>query len=197
MTALDTFSETSLLSITRKDGDDREFSCLIETFEVSGGEKGFESIPTISGGRRKRFSPEEDTEITIEGYATEIGTDTGAVGKGFFDLKYGEDADSLQPMSISTDHSHDEFQIAILNTDNAALTAATSATVDGDKALRMLFKNGHFTNVESSFSDMVLKFSVTFKVTPFDALNASNIVLESTDGTALKVLDAVPAYVTA
>lgn len=194
MTALDTFSETSLMSITRKGGTDREFSCLIETFDVSGGEKGFESVPMISGGRRKRFMPEEDTEITIEGYATEIGTDTGDLGKGFFDLKYGEDSDDLQPMLVSSNHNHDEFQVVILNTDNTSITAATEVTVDGDKALRMIFKNGHFTNVESSFSDNVLKFSITFKVPAFDALNVSNLIFESTDGETAKILTAVPVY---
>lgn len=194
MTALDTFSETSLMSISRKDGTAREFSCLIETFDVSGGEKGFESIPMISGGRRKKFMPEEDTEITIEGYATEVGTDTGTEGKGFFDLKYGEDADDIQPMLVSSSHNHDEFQIVILNTDNTALTAATDATLTTNKALRMIFNNGHFTNVESSFSDNVLKFSVTFKVPAFDASNNSNLILESTDGTTDKVLAAVAAY---
>jgi len=91
MAALDTFSETSLLSITRKDGTDRDFSAIIESWSVSGGDKGFESIPTIAGGRLRKFSPQEDVEVKIEGYALEMGTDTGTTGLGWYDLMHTED----------------------------------------------------------------------------------------------------------
>lgn len=187
--ALDTFSETSLLSITKKDGTDREFSAIIETFECSGGEKGFESVSMISGGRRKRFSPQEDLEVTIEGYALVAGTDTGALGLGFFDLMHTEDTSN--PVSISVDHVHDEFRLVVMNTDSTSITAATAATTSGDKAIRMIFQNGHFTTVDSSFSDNVLKFSITFKCPPFDASNSANVTYESTDGTAAETLSAL------
>ena len=192
MAALDTFSEVSLLSITRKDGTDRDFSAIIESWSVSGGEKGFESIPTISGGRLKKFTPQEDVEVTIEGYATELATDSGASGLGWFDLMHSED--TSQPISISVDRTHDEFRLVIMNTDNASQSAATAVTTTGDKAIKMSFQNGHFTNVETDFGDKVVKFSVTFKCPVFNSAGTANVTYESTDGTATKVIPASSSY---
>jgi len=195
MAALDTFSETSLLSITRKDGTDRDFSAIIESWSVSGGEKGFESIPTISGGRLKKFSPQEDVEVKIEGYALEMGTDTGTTGLGWYDLMHTEDT-SL-PTSISVDRTREEFRIVLMNTDNSSQATATAVTVSLDKALKMTFQNGHFTNVETDFGDKVVKFSITFKCPAFNSSGSANVTYESTDGTADKVLPATASYASA
>lgn len=187
----DTFSETSLLSITKKSGTDVNFKTIIETIDVSGGEKGFESIASIGGGRLKRFMPQADIEVTIEGYAVEVGTDSGTTGAGFFDIMHT--ADASQPLSVPVDHSRDEYQIVVLATDNTSQTSATAATSATDKAMRMVFKNGHFTNVTSSFTgDKVWKFTVNYKCPPFNKEGTANVTYESSDGTTS--LSAVSAY---
>lgn len=190
--AIDTFSEVALLSITRKAGTDRNFAVYVESFKEGGGAKDFESIATTKGGRLKKFNPQEDFEVTIEGYGLEVGTDTGTDGLGWYDLMYTQD--TSQPMSISVDRTREEFRLAIMVTDNATQSSATAVTTTLDKAMRKTYKNGHFTNVEADFGDKVMKFSITFKCPPFASDGTANVTFESTDGTALKVLPALAAY---
>ena len=186
----DTFSETSLLCITKKGGSDVDYQTIIETIDIGGGAKDFESIASIAGGRLKKFSPQEDFEITIEGYAVEVGTDTGATGKGFFDLMHT--ADATQPLAVNVDRVRDEYRIAIMASDNPAQTSAADATTTTDKAMRLTFKNGHFTNVAASFTDKVWKFTTTYKCPPFNKAGTANVTYESTDGTS--IITALAAY---
>ena len=140
----DTFGEGStLLSITKKGGSDINFNAVIETVDIPGGEKGVDSIPTIRGGRLKKPMPEEDTEITLEGYAIEVGTQSGTTGNGFYDLM-GSMTTTSNVGTISADHNFDEYQMVILATDNTSQSTATGATTSGDNAMRWTYKNGHF-----------------------------------------------------
>ncbi len=149
--AIDTFSELALLTISRAGGSDIDYYVYVESFKESGGKKDFDSIPTISGGRLKKFTPQEDFEVTIEGYALEVGTDSGTSGLGWYDLMYTQD--TSQPMSISVDRTRDNFRLSIMVTDNASQTSAADVTTSGDKAMRKTYSNGHFTTIESDFSD--------------------------------------------
>jgi len=186
----DTFSELAYLSITKKGGSDVDFKTIIETIDTAGGAKDFNSIASIGGGRLKSFTPQEDIEVTIEGYAVEAGTDSGTTGKGFYDLMHT--ADTSQPLAISVDHARDEYQVAILLTDNTSQTNATAATSATDKAKRLVMKNGHFTQVNASFTDKVWKYTITFKCPPFQKDGTANITYESSDGTTS--LSAVASY---
>lgn len=190
---LDMWSEKALLSICKKGESDANYQVLITNIETPSGEKGFESIANLAGGRIKKFTPQEDIEITLEGYAVEVGTDTGTTGKGFFDLMHT--GGSSQPLSISVDHSRDEYRMALMVTDNSSQTSAADATSDGDKAMRFVFKNGHFTKVDASMSpEDGLKFSITYKVPPFDKSGNANVTYESTDGTSGATLEALGNY---
>ncbi len=84
--ANDTWSETGFVSITAQAGSAVEFRTIIETVDVDIGDKDFDVIATLAGGRLVKFTPQEPTTLTFEVYPIEAGTDTGAVGKGFFDL---------------------------------------------------------------------------------------------------------------
>lgn len=190
--AIDTFSELALLTISRAGGSDIDYYVYVESFKESGGKKDFDSIPTISGGRLKKFTPQEDFEVTIEGYALEVGTNSGTSGLGWYDLMYTQD--TSQPMSISVDRTRDNFRLSIMVTDNASQTSAADVTTSGDKAMRKTYSNGHFTTIESDFSDKVMKFSITFKCPPFNSAGAANVIYESTDGTSTKVLPALSSY---
>ena len=186
----DTFGEGStLLSITKKSGSDINFNTIIETVDIPGGEKGVDPVPTIRGGRLKKTLPQEDTEITLEGYAIEIGTQSGSAGNGFYDLM-GSMTTSSSVGTISADHNFDEYQLVILATDNGSQTTATAATTSGDNAMRWKYQNGHFTKVDASFTDGVWKFSITFKVTPFNKAGTSNTTFESTQTGELAVISA-------
>lgn len=190
----DTLSDNAkkLITLSKKGGSDVNYQVLIETVDQSGGAKSFDQIATFEGGRLKNHRPQEAFEITLEGYAVEVGTDTGSTGKGFYDLMYT--SDTSQPQSISLDHTRDEWRLSIMATDNFDQTSAADVTITGDKANRWTFTNGHFTNVVFSDTDKLIKFTITYKVTPFNKIGSANVVIQSTDGTATKVLPALSAY---
>ena len=178
---MDTFSEGSTyLSIRKTGGAFVDFKAVIETIDIPDGEKGFDSMATISGGRVKKHNPQEDIEVTLEGYAIEVGN-----GQGFYDLVHPGTADAAQPLSFSPDHSHIEFDMVILATDDNTQANATTATGAGDLAMRWHLQNGHFTKCDASFTDNVWKFTIAFKLTPFDKSGTPNIAYESTDGTSV------------
>ena len=180
----DTWSETALISITAQSGTAVEFMTITETVDIDSGDKDFDVMATLAGGRLVKFNPQEPTTITLEAYPVEAGTDTGAAGKGFFDLM--NSADTSQPISISMDRSRSKYRMAILWTDKADATSAEEAlvTVSTESGLRILAADGFFTSAKPSFTDGVLKWTVTFKIPPFDKSATANIKIESTDGTA-------------
>jgi len=190
MTAPDTWSETAYVAICKKGGSDMEFRTITETVDVDLGDKDFDVIATLAGGRLVKFNPQEPTSITLEAYPVEAGTDTGNTGKGFFDLM--NSSDNSQPLSIAVDRNRDQYRVVILWTDDTSVTSATASVAEGQTGLRIIAQNGYFTSVKPSFTDGILKFTVTFKCPPFDKDGNANITMESTDGTA--ALEAVSSY---
>lgn len=182
--ANDSWSELGLVSITAQGGTVVEFKTLTETVDIDIGDKEFDALPMISGGRVVKFTPQEPTEITLEAYPIEAGTDTGAVGKGFFDLL--NTADATQPVSVSVDHTRSKYRMSLLWTDKADATTAEEGllTASTESGLRILAADGFFTSAKPSFTDGILKWTVKFKVPAFDKSGTANVKIESTDGTA-------------
>ncbi len=192
MAKVDSWSEIGLCSISAQGGTETEFKTLIETVNVEFGEKGFDAIATIAGGRIVKFNPQEDTTITLEAYPVEAGTDSGAVGKGFFDFLHT--ADATQPITIPVDHTRTKYRMTLLWTDKADATIATSAlaTASTESGLRIVAAEGFFVKADPDFTDGVLKWNIEFKIPAFDKSASANVKVESTDGTA--DLAVVPAY---
>ena len=180
----DTWSETALISISAQSGSDVQFACLTETVDIDIGDKDFDAINTLCGGRIVKFNPQEPTTITLEAYPVQAGTATGTTGLGFFDLMNTTDA--TQPLQISVDKAHNKYRMAILWTDKAAATSATEIleASGADTGMRVVAADGYFTSAKPSFTDGILKWTVMFKVPAFDKAKAANIKIESTDGTA-------------
>jgi len=189
----DSWSETALIAITAQGGSDVQFACSTETVDVDIGDKDFDSINTLCGGRLPKFNPQGPTTITFEAYPVEAGTATGTTGTGFFDLMNTTDA--AQPLQISVDKARDKYRVAILWTNAISPTSATqvlTSAVLAEEGLRIVAADGYFTSVKPSFTDGILKFTVMFKVEAFDKANSANVKIESTDGTA--DLPALTAY---
>jgi len=184
----DAWTETFLVSIQPKAGTAMDYRAVLTTYDISGGDKDFTSIANAKGGRVKNFTVQTDYEVTLEGYATEVGQ-TSSTGNGFFDLMHT--ASTSQPLSISQDHVRTQYMLAIEHTTDTSATSAVAESTDEERALRDVFKNGHFTMVNQSFTDGVCKFTLKFKSAPFDKSASSNVTFESTDGTTGKVLPAV------
>lgn len=183
----DTWSETALVDITKSGGNDIKFYTITETIDIDIGNKDFDVIATLAGGRIVKFTPQEPITITLEVYPVEAGTDTGTTGKGFFDLMNTQDAN--QPVEISLDRVRDKYRIVILWTDDTAVTSATAAINLNQTGLRISAKNGYFTGMKPSFTDGILKWTVTFKCPPFDKSGNANVKIQSTDGTATMTIN--------
>ena len=188
----DAWQETCLVAISAQGGSDVNFQALTETVDIDNGEKDIEGVPLVNGGRVTKWTAEGDATITLEAYPVEVGTDTGSTGKGFFDLLYTQDTD--QPIAITNDRTRSKYRLAIMWTDDTSVTSAADATSSGNTGMRMTFADGHFTSVKPSFTDGILKFTITFKVTAFDKNANSNKKFESTDGEATKIIPALGSY---
>jgi len=190
--ALDTWSELAKVAIAAQSGSDVAFQSITETVEIDIGEKGFDVIATLSGGRLVKFTPQEPTEITLEAYPVDAGTDSGTTGKGFFDLL--NSADTTQPILVSADRVRNKYRIAIMWTDSTAAGAESAVVTPTNQALRIAAADGYFTSVKPSFTDGVLKFTITYKVPPFDKDGTANVRIESVSGSTTATMTALASY---
>ena len=182
----DAFTETFLITVQKKGGTAMDYRAKITTYDISGGDKDFTSIANAKGGRIKNFSAQTDYEVTLEGYATQVGN-----GEGFFDLQNSGSGDAVQPLLVPVDHDRSQFLLSIMHTTDTSATSALAESTQDERALRDTFKNGHFTSVNQSFTDGICKFTVKFKAAPFDKNAGINVTFESTDGSATSKLPAI------
>ena len=194
--ALDTWSETALVAIAAQGGTDVIFQAITETIDVDIGDKDFDVIATLSGGRLVKFTPQAPTTITLEAYPVYAATEgftTATTGAGFFDLMNTYDA--AQPLAISSDRNRNKMRIALMWTDKTTETNAASQIVTPtNEALRIVASDGYFTSVKPSFTDGVLKFTITFKVPPFDKDGNANVLIESVSGSTTATMTALASY---
>jgi len=184
------WSETCKIGICAQSGTEVDYEGITETVDIDIGDKDFDVIATLSGGRLVKFTPQEPITITLEAYALEAGTDTGATGKGFFALM--NTLDASQPVTIDADRTRTPYRLVILWTDDSTNTGPSDAIASGSSALRIAAADGYFTSVKPSFTDGVVKFTVTYKVPPFDEDGTANFNMQSCDATA--ILAALSAY---
>ena len=65
---------TALVTIAAKGDNDVEFSFVISSIDIDMGDKDFDTIALIRGGRLVKPLPEAETVITFEGYSTNLDT---------------------------------------------------------------------------------------------------------------------------
>jgi hypothetical protein len=195
MASPDVWSEVGLVTISAQSGTDAAFQCLTETVDIDIGDKDFDLINTIGGCRLVKFTPQEPTTITLEAYPVQAGTAglaTAATGTGFFDLV--TTVDNTQPLVYTVDKTRTKYRIAIMWTDATSVTAAGQVISPTNFALRVVAADGYFTSVKPSFTDGLLKFTVVYKVPPFDLSGTGNVKVESVGGAATATLTALASY---
>ena len=189
----DAWMETCLIAISIQGGSDIQFASVTETVDFDIGEKDIEGIPLVNGGRVTKFTPEGDSSITFEAYPLQAGTDTGAVGLGFYDLMHSVDASV--PIIVTNDRDRDKYRVLVLWTNDSTPTGAEDITTANYSALRIGMADGHFTSAKPSFTDGILKFTVTYKCVAFDKSGSGNVMMESCAGsTGADILPAVASY---
>jgi hypothetical protein len=191
----DIWSEVGLVTISAQSGTDVAFQCLTETVDIDIGDKDFDVINTLCGSRLVKFTPQEPTTITLEAYPVEAGTTgfaTATTGTGFFDLV--TTVDNTQPLVYTLDRTRTKYRVAIMWTDASSVTAAGQVVAPTNFALRVVAADGYFTSVKPSFTDGILKFTVTYKVPAFDKSGNENVKVESVGGAATATLTALASY---
>lgn len=180
--APDAWTETAFINLN--DGTtDMSIQAITETIDIDQGDKPAESIPTISGGRVKKFSPQEDTSITFEAYPIAIGDKTAATQDGL-ELFFNAGTDASAPFSVTSSRSRTTFTVTILWTDDSDVTGAKDAITTGKYALRYIFANCDMISCKPSFTDNILKATYVFKCPAFNKAGTANITESSTDGSA-------------
>jgi len=181
MAAPEAWNEMALISIS--DGTTSfTIHAITDSIDINQGGKPMESIPTLSGGRVLKLTPEEDTEITFEGYPIAIG-DKDATSQDGLDLFFHGGTDSAPAFSVSSSTTRNVFKITIMWTDSTA-TAATSSVPSGNYALRYNFANCYMTACKPKMTTTEpVKATWTFKCAPRNKAGTSNITVESVDGT--------------
>jgi hypothetical protein len=194
--AEDTWMETCFISIAAIGGSDVLFQGLVslETLEFEIGEKDFESQPLVNGGRLKKWTPEGDTTLNFKAYPTQVSTDSGTTGEGFFDLLH-PNTDTTQPIAFVNNRSRTKYRVLFLWTNDPACANAHQTTAANYPAMRLGFCDGYFVSVRPSFSDGVMVHDVKYKTSAYDKSGVANLSFMSTDGTAQ--LAAVAAYTNA
>ncbi len=177
-------------------------STMTETIDLSEPDYPGESIPNIAGGRVWKQSPQEDGEITLEIYPTDVSLANGENNLGMFQQFVGNPGgyDTTEP--ISTDiawaagiqRTRDRFRVTVLWTnDTAPVTTAEGSVASGKEAIRFSAMGCRLTSHKTSFTDGIMKTTVTFK---FPAMNKAGDVMmfrwESCDSSA--ALSALSAY---
>jgi hypothetical protein len=194
----DVWSETALIAISAQGGTDVKFACMTETVDIDIGDKDFDVISGLCGSRLIKFTPEDVTTVTLEAYPLQAGTQgftTATTGTGFFDLMHTIDA--ANPLVIPVDRTRTPYRIAIMWTDKTSETDATAQIVTPtNTCLRFVAAGGYFTSVKPSFTDKILKFTVNYKVPPFDSSGSANIKMESVAGATTATLTALASYST-
>ncbi len=184
----DSWEEVALVSVTIKGGSSRQFAAITETIDISEPDYPGESIMSVGGGRIWKQSGQEDGEITLEIYPIEI--DTGANNTGLV----GQFVGGTQPSGsgalatdiawpVGIDRSRDKYMVAVAWSQDTGLAGAEAA-IDGtdQTALRFYCKEARIISHKTSFTDGVVKTTVTFKFPDMDkAGSTKSWAWESTD----------------
>ncbi len=189
---VDAWSEWGLLAIAAKGQSDVEYSGRIATdsLDIDSGDKDFDIINLLNGGRLEKPTPEGETVITFDAYFPDIATG----GSGILQLFHttSDNWDSTQPLEVTNSRNRDQFRVVILWTDDTSVTSATAQVPSGSKGLRLIITDARLISAKMSFGDGILKTTVKFKVAPFSRTGTSNIKWQSTDGSA--ALEALSSY---
>lgn len=191
----DMWSEVAKVAFSAQGGSDIQFDSLTSTVDITFGEKGFDVISTIKGGRLVKFTPQEPTEITLEAYPVDAGTDTGTTGKGFFGMLNTEDTDQTDGgIVIPVDRTRNKYRAIVMWTDSTSADAEDSITSPTNSALRVVAADGYFIKADPSFTDGEKKWTIMHRTPPFDKSGNANVKVESIDGIVTGTLAAVASY---
>ena len=187
------WSETCLIDITPKGSTAVQFAALTETVDIDQGDKDIEQVVNLKGGRIVKKTPQDLTTITFEGYAVGVNAVTGASDLGpsqFFNAS-NTTFDTTETTGIISTPTIGRllYRVCIMWTEDTTPTTASGASTALFAARRYAVVNAYLTSYKESFTDGILKYTMTFKVPAFNKQGTAQIREDSTlTTTALSAL---------
>ena|SRR4030067_200418 len=197
--AHDSWTETALITLNIEGvTGDFQMSCLTETLNIDGGEAGVDFIKNLCGGRIPKFSPEEPTTVSIEGYPLQVSAAEGADDdvEGVLNFLYGPATVSDGTMTLVSARNRRKIRFIVRWTTETGVNAEDALAAD-EQNLRFVMVAGYATSIKHEFTDDILKVSMELKFAPYDKSGEENYQFESTDGTGTSPasdLSALAAY---
>ncbi len=186
----DAWEEVALVSVTRFGSSASiraaaQFAAITETIDISEPDYPGESIPTTAGGRVWKQSPQEDGEITLEIYPIQGSAGDAENNLGLFQQFVGVSGDgaysTTEPITtdlswpVGINRARSRFRVTVLWTnDSTPPTTAETAVASGSEGLRFSAMLCRIISHKTSFTDGVVKTTVTFK---FPAMNKTGDVM--------------------
>ena len=171
-----------------------QIHAMTSSVDISEPDYPFEGLPNLAGGRIPKQSPQEDGEITLEIHPIELDAADDANNKGMAQQFAGGTYDTGEPLidditwAAGVSRERDSFRICVLWTNDANATVASGTTSASTDAYRFVALGCRMTSHKTSFTDGILKTTVTFK---FPAMNLAGTVKmfqwQSADQTAFAV----------
>lgn len=167
---------------------------LTETVDIDIGEREVDVLNLVNLGQIMKFGSVGMSTITFEGYCLEAGSIAAGAATGFWDFFASRPGiDAAEPQSISISNTATRFRVTVLWTDEVAATSASEEIASGSKCRRFVIAECACTGCKDSFTDGILKSTLTFKGAAFDNGGSAVIKMESKDGTG-DALAALGAY---
>lgn len=177
------WEEVAIVSIMLKGGtggtDDYQFAAPTETIDISEPDfTGETAAKLVSGGRiwKETVHPADDGEITLELYPVKLNVaDSGGLFQHYGGQEWGatKQWDSTEPLTTQNASYPDgvyvpreRFLVAIMWTDDTTQDSAIKMDSTGTTAkvaLRFWAKECRVVSMKSSFTDNILKQTVTFR----------------------------------
>ena len=164
---------------------------LTETVDIDTGERDLDVINLLNLGQIAKHGNVGLTTVTFEGYCLQAGTGTATgaqTGTGFWDLFAQKPAmDTADPLTNAVTTDATRFRVAILWTRETTETVASGEVTSG-YGKRFVLAECFCTACKESFTDGILKTTLTFKGAAFDNSGNAQMKLESSSGATLVAL---------
>jgi len=191
----DAWQRQALIEVTSDSSHIVRLHAMTETIDIDVGERDIDKIDLVNLGQIPKHGAIGISTITIEGYPQEAATETSSTGDGFFDIFASAPLIASQPHDVDMSNTLTRYRVSVLWTEDTAADDASDATATSKKAMRFVMADCFCTSCKSSFTDGVLKQTLTFKGVCFDKLAVTNIKMESNDSSASGGIPALGNYV--
>lgn len=189
------WTEIGLVDITKAGGSVYQFGVITDTVDIDWGDKAIESTALVNGGRIVKYTPEEDTTITLEMFPVGA-TANQATPTGLYNWFLGDES-GTSGRFIAT-HLRYKFRVSLLWCDQLVAWGGTVAVASGStpassSALRFSFWNCYLTSVKTEFTDDLLKCTVKFVCPPYNKTASGMIATEEKETAALSAMSSYTA----